>query len=73
MDNCKTLSQILIEADKVDNIEELSSYGDYLCNHAKEYPLIQLEYAHEHLANLAREMAIRHSKDLYKYIEELKR
>jgi hypothetical protein len=59
MNKIRTISAILIEADEATHPYFLNeSWGEILKN-KKRYPLVELEFALEHLRDLAKEMAQR--------------
>lgn len=68
----KTISEILIEADATNDLNELSKAWKYICDNKYDYPLSEIYFAKEHLGNLAIEMAKRDIKLLKPVLDLLK-
>lgn len=67
----RSISEILIEADKTDELGVLSDCWEEIVTNKYQYPLAQIKYAREHLEKLAREMGRRDAimiKSLIQYL-----
>jgi len=53
----RTITQILIDADKAKNLDELSSLWDEICVNINYYTRTQINYCMEHIANKAKELS----------------
>jgi len=64
MKTIKTISEILIEADKTDELKVLCNCWEEIVKNRYFYPLTHIDFAREHLVNLAKQMARKDMREL---------
>ena len=69
----RSLTEILKDADSATEVYQLEDcWNEIFGDNLKKYPLIELEFAKEHLEERAKAMAREHCKGLDEIIEGLK-
>ena len=53
----RTITEILKDADACTDIEELDKYRKEIKENLREYPLVELEFAEEHIKGLVNKIA----------------
>lgn len=60
----KTINSILKECDNTDSLTVIIDSWKYICRNKYSYPIAHIEYAKEHLVQLAAKMGRNDAKDL---------
>ena len=64
----RTITQILVQGDASNDIDEIASLGNEIQSNLKKYTLVELKYAKEHLMMLAGKLGTKHAKEIKKRI-----
>lgn len=67
----KSLSEVLIQADKADSIKELLHIFKNMYENRYHYTLVELEFAKEHFDDLAKQMAKRDALEDATFLKDL--
>lgn len=67
----RTLSEILIDADKTDKLDRLCELCDELMQNKYSYSILELKYAEEHFSMLAKRLASKHAKKILDIINNI--
>ena len=67
----RTISEILIEADETSDLKVLSDCWKEVVKNKYKYPLVEIEFAREHLNTLARKMAIEDAEIMKPFFDSL--
>ena len=70
-DKMRSLSEILIDADAADDIRVLNYCWMEIYVNRRKYTLAEIDFAKEHLLDLAKKLAKRHAQLIVPYIKKL--
>jgi len=67
----RTITEILKEADVTDDIDVISNAWKEIKLNLKKYPLCDIQFAKEHLNNLAGALGTKHAKQVKPFVQPL--